>query len=242
MDSREKPPEKASIKEGLRTYLALPLSSEERYGVVKSVVPPEPGLRLFISHASEDKNALARPLAEALIDAGYRIWYDDFSLVAGDSVKEQIDRGLASCNYAIVILSKAFFSKHWPKEELDGLAALESPRGAKVIIPVWHQITFRQITQHSPSLAGKKGIKSSKGLAALVKAITAAVNRENLDRYIRSPDHPEICLVGNCVTAAISSTRAHFLKKPDVSWTAFGKELFEKLKKLDDEEQNSNQG
>lgn len=196
------------------------------------------GIKLFISHASEDKIALAQPLAEALIDAGYRVWYDDFSLVAGDSIKEQIDRGLASCDYAIVILSKAFFSKHWPREELDGLVALETSRCDKVIIPVWHQITFDQITQHSPSLAGKKGLKSSRGVAALVREITQAVNRASADRYFRRPDLTSFSFTNNFAVFHDWGVE----KKPDVSWTEFGEDLCEMLKKLDDEKHDLNRG
>jgi len=33
---------------------------------------------VFISHASEDKEAIARPLADALQEKGLRVWYDDF--------------------------------------------------------------------------------------------------------------------------------------------------------------------
>jgi hypothetical protein len=35
---------------------------------------------LFISHASEDKEAIALPLADRLIQLGYDVWYDDYSL------------------------------------------------------------------------------------------------------------------------------------------------------------------
>src|SRR5579864_5637094 len=68
----------------------------------------------FISHASEDKQAIARPLADALLAMGIRVWYDDFSLAVGDSLRESVDRGLSRSRFGIVILSHHFFSKHWP--------------------------------------------------------------------------------------------------------------------------------
>jgi len=89
----------------------------------------------FISHASEDKQAIARPLADALLAMGIRVWYDDFSLAVGDSLLESIDRGLSRSRFGIVILSHHFFSKHWPQKELNGLANLEVD-GRKVILPV----------------------------------------------------------------------------------------------------------
>jgi len=47
-----------------------------------------------ISHASEDKDAIARPLVEAPRAKGLRVWYDEFSLKVGDSLRKKIDHGL----------------------------------------------------------------------------------------------------------------------------------------------------
>jgi hypothetical protein len=51
---------------------------------------------VFISHASEDKAQLARPLASALNDRGISVWYDELSLKMGDSLRSSIDFGLAN--------------------------------------------------------------------------------------------------------------------------------------------------
>jgi len=77
---------------------------------------------VFVSHASEDKD-FARPLAEALHKSGLSVWYDDFTLRVGDSLRRRIDEGLAKSRYGIVILSHAFFAKNWPQAELDGLTS-----------------------------------------------------------------------------------------------------------------------
>ena len=55
----------------------------------------------FISHASEDKNQVAKPLAEALTMNGCSVWYDDFSLSIGDSLSESIDKGLANSRWGM---------------------------------------------------------------------------------------------------------------------------------------------
>ena len=41
----------------------------------------------FICHASEDKDAVARPLAEELQSRGFSVWYDEFELDVGDSLR-----------------------------------------------------------------------------------------------------------------------------------------------------------
>jgi histidyl-tRNA synthetase len=43
---------------------------------------------VFVSHASEDKDAIARPLAKELRSRGLRVWYDEFELKIGDSLSE----------------------------------------------------------------------------------------------------------------------------------------------------------
>ena len=119
---------------------------------------------VFISHATEDKDAVARPLAEELQRRGIRVWYDEFVLRLGDSLRREIDRGLGSCRFGVVILSHQFFAKKWSQHELDGLAAREIARGSKLILPVWHQLDVETICKYSPTLADKVGISTSGGI------------------------------------------------------------------------------
>lgn len=125
---------------------------------------------VFISHASEDKDALVRPLAAALKNANISVWYDEFSLKLGDSLRKSIDHGLSNSRYGIVVLSKKFFEKHWPTQELNGLATREVGEN-KVILPIWHQVTFEEVRQFSPILADRLAANSSAGLDALVQQI-----------------------------------------------------------------------
>lgn len=115
----------------------------------------------FISHASEDKDEFVRPLALALEHFGFDIWYDEFQLKIGDSLRRSIDRGLANSRYGIVVLSSAFFAKNWPQYELDGLVAKEVNSGAKVVLPIWHKVSKDEVMSYSPSLADKVALKSS---------------------------------------------------------------------------------
>jgi hypothetical protein len=133
--------------------------------------PDDIGYDAFISHASEDKSSLVRPLARALDKMGFRIWYDEFELKVGDSLRESIDKGLVNSRYGVVILSKAFFAKNWPKYELNGLTAREI-EGHKVILPVWHKITKGQILSYSPPLADKIAVTTKgKTITQVAKAL-----------------------------------------------------------------------
>ncbi len=115
---------------------------------------------VFISHASEDKEGFVKPLVEALQTDGYKVWYDEFTLKVGDSLRRSIDNGLRNSRYGIVVFSNAFFAKNWTQYELDGLVTKEM-EGRKVILPIWHMVSKDQVQNYSPTLADKKAINSS---------------------------------------------------------------------------------
>lgn len=109
---------------------------------------------VFISHASEDKDEIVRQLANALREAGLSVWYDEFELRIGDSLRRKIDKGLANSRFGIVVLSHAFFNKGWPNYEMDGLVT-RAVTGEQILLPIWHNISKQEVIQYSPSLADK---------------------------------------------------------------------------------------
>ena len=147
---------------------------------------------VFICHASEDKDAIVRPLAEALRDEHVDVWYDEFSLDVGDSLREAIDRGLASSRYGVAIISPAFLSKPWPQRELNGLVAREMGERRKLILPVWHQVELGEVLQYSPPLADVRALRSSIGVQRLCQELLYKIRpaesplvsaREELERF-----------------------------------------------------------
>jgi hypothetical protein len=135
---------------------------------------------VFISYASEDKEGIAFPLANLLAKSGLKVWIDKHEIFIGDSLRRKIDEGLLNSKFGVVILSKFFFKKEWPKKELDALVSREDGR-EKVILPIWHNVTKSFISQHSPLLADKVAVSSEKGLEVVANKILEVVNKE----YIR---------------------------------------------------------
>lgn len=133
---------------------------------------------VFISYAREDRDSVAKPIAEELIRRGYRVWYDDFVLQIGDSLSEQIDLGLSRCRFGLVIFSHNFFSKRWPRRELEGLISRELAGERNIILPVWHEISHAEILKYSPTLAGKMAVSTSDGLVKVVEKIEAVLARD----------------------------------------------------------------
>jgi len=109
---------------------------------------------VFISHASEDKDEVVRPLAIKLRSLGLNVWFDEFELKIGDSLRRKIDKGLSRSRFGVVILSNVFINKGWTNYELDGIIT-KSISGQQIILPIWHNITKQQVIDYSPSLADK---------------------------------------------------------------------------------------
>jgi len=125
---------------------------------------------VFISHASEDKDIFVRELALELRRQNIKVWYDEFTLGVGDSLKRSIEKGLADSLLGIVVLSKNFFSKQWPQKELDALLAKEI-KGKKIILPIWLNLDSNDIFDFSPILADKYALNATLGIKSIVEKI-----------------------------------------------------------------------
>jgi len=132
---------------------------------------------IFLSHAWEDKDDVARPLAEALLKNGLKIFYDEFTLRVGDNLRRSIDNGLSQSKYGVVILSPNFFNKEWPQKELDGLTSREISSN-KVIIPIWHNVTRDDVVRFSPILANKVAVSTDKGIDVVANEIISLFNKK----------------------------------------------------------------
>lgn len=140
---------------------------------------------IFISHASQDKESFVEPLARLLSEMGFKVWYDDFVLKVGDSLRRSIDRGIANSEYGLVVLSPHFFAKGWTEHELDGLTAREVAGRRKLILPVWHNVGYEDVLEYSPSLADKLALdtdkKSLKEIAEALAEVLPGIDKEDYD-------------------------------------------------------------
>lgn len=116
---------------------------------------------LFISHASEDKDDLVRPLAELLKQYGLDVWYDEFELRVGSSISRSIDKGISNSNFGLLVLSKSFFNKNWTEYELKSLNSYEVENG-DILLPIWKDVEFKDVRNFSPYLADKFALSTEK--------------------------------------------------------------------------------
>lgn len=131
---------------------------------------------LFICHASEDKKAIAGPLADALSFLGLKVWYDEYEIRAGDSLREAIDLGLRESRMGAVILSPSLIRKGWAQHELDALVLRQAEDHPRVVLlPIWHEISKTRLARYSPTLAARKAINTRNGLQPLVDHIASVL-------------------------------------------------------------------
>lgn len=131
------------------TPATTPIAADEEYDV-------------FVSHAYEDKESFVDEFVEELRSQGLKVWYDTDKLKWGDSMREKIDRGLAKSRYGVVILSPNYIAEHkyWTKAELNGLFQVETVNG-KTILPIWHNLTKKQVVEYSPIIADRKAMTTA---------------------------------------------------------------------------------
>ena len=75
--------------------------------------------KVFISHASEDKERFVIDFATKLRAKGVDAWVDKWEINPGDSLIDKINQGLDDCDVFIIILSETSVNKPWVREELN---------------------------------------------------------------------------------------------------------------------------
>jgi len=132
----------------------------------------------FISHDSRDKEELVRELAQELSKRMFPVWYDEYSLTVGDSLRDSIEKGLKEARKCIVVLSPNFLSNEgWGKAEFDSVFTREILEKQNVILPIWHNVTVEQVYDYSPRLANKVGLNTDIGIKELAQKLSNKIKQ-----------------------------------------------------------------
>ncbi|MGE0499905.1 MAG: toll/interleukin-1 receptor domain-containing protein [Rhizobiaceae bacterium] len=131
----------------------------------------------FISHDSRDKDLIAEPLALQFQKFMRTVWYDEFSLQVGDSLRESIERGLTESKKCIIILTRNFLENTgWSKREYDSIFTRELVEKKKVILPVWSGVSPNDIYRFSPMLADRVAANWSDGVEEVARRLIRAID------------------------------------------------------------------
>lgn len=133
---------------------------------------------VFLSHASEDKDEIARPLKEALEALDVSVWFDEIRIKVGHSIRQSIEAGISNSRFGVVIISPDFFAKQWTNAELDALFGKKMDTGENLVLPVWHHVSKDEVMRHSPLLAGILALNTAIMTVDEVAAALAEAVRE----------------------------------------------------------------
>jgi hypothetical protein len=132
--------------------------------------------RAFISHDSRDKTLIAEPLALQLQKMMCPVWYDQYSLRVGDSLRESIEGGLKECPKCIVVLTPNFITNSgWSKREYDSIFTREIVEKQRVILPVWDRISVKDVYEFSPILADRVAVQWSLGAEEVARQLLRSI-------------------------------------------------------------------
>jgi hypothetical protein len=130
----------------------------------------------FISHDSRDKADFVEPLATQLRSALCPVWYDEFSLRPGMSIRESIDAGLRESKRCVIVLSPNFLGNPgWGKAEFNAAINKHIYSGGNVIIPIWHGVTREQVAEYSPLIVDLYAINTNVGNEEVFRQVRAAL-------------------------------------------------------------------
>lgn len=90
--------------------------------------------RVFLSHASEDKERFVVPFATALRQKGIDVWLDKWEILPGDSLVDKLfEEGLRDADAVLVVISAVSVSKPWVRQELNTAIVNRIAKQTKVI-------------------------------------------------------------------------------------------------------------
>lgn len=134
----------------------------------------------FISHDSRDKDAFVRELAHELLKNGCMVWYDEFTLKVGDSLRDKIERGLKETKKCVVVLSPNFLANSgWGKVEFNSVFTRELVERERDILPVWLNVGVKDVYEYSPSLADKMGVPADLGIPEVARRLAIAIRADS---------------------------------------------------------------
>src|SRR5690349_11991982 len=74
--------------------------------------------QLYFAHAHEDRE-MALPLAKKMMASGIDVWFDQWEIKIGDSLRRKMESGLSTCTHFLVLLTPQSVGKPWVETEID---------------------------------------------------------------------------------------------------------------------------
>lgn len=119
-----------------------------------------PDLRdIFLCHAWDDRQGIARELHDLLEAEGVSVWFSEKDILLGTSLLREIDKGLAKSRVGIVMVTPAFLRR----VEAEGIAdkELSALLARDLLVPIVHNTTYEALREVSPLLGSRSGLNTA---------------------------------------------------------------------------------
>lgn len=193
--------------------VAVARAIEKRLGLnsgeVRGVNEPANQKRtVYLAHASENKN-LAEPIARGLRVRGIEVWFDQWEIGYGDSLRRKMEQGLGECTHFVVLLTPVSAKKPWVNEEIDA-GLMRAVEGTARFIGLRHELPLSAIspflrTRLTPEFDGTEaGLEE---LAAQIYGVSRKPPLGDVPRYV------QVHTLGSTWSAAALAVAEYFVRK-----------------------------
>lgn len=120
----------------------------------------QPDLRdVFLCHAWDDRQGVAKELHDLLEARGVSVWFSEKDIGLGVPLLRAIDKGLANSRVGIVLVTPAMLRRLRGEgiadKELSALLARER------LVPIVHETTYEALREVSPLLGSRSGLSTA---------------------------------------------------------------------------------
>jgi hypothetical protein len=105
------------------------------------------------------------------------VWYDEYSLRVGQSLRESIDKGLSEARKCILVLSPNFLSNPgWTKGEFNAAVDMHFSKGGSVVLPIWLNVSRKDVAEYSPLVVDIVALKADMNIDELARKLFVEIN------------------------------------------------------------------
>ena len=113
---------------------------------------------IFLCHAWDDRNDVAKELHDLLEARGVSVWFSEKDVRLGTTLLREIDKGLVNSRIGIVLVTPALLSRiageGVAEKELSALLARD------LLVPIVHDTTYDALRDVSPLLGSRAGLNT----------------------------------------------------------------------------------
>jgi len=129
--------------------------------------PPPPEFRdVFLCHAWDDRQGVAKDLHDLLEARGVSVWFSEKDVGLGTSLLREIDKGLAKSRVGIVLVTPALLNRLRAESIADKELSVLLARD--LLVPIVHNTTYEALRDVSPMLASRTGLSTAENSMAVV--------------------------------------------------------------------------